>query len=322
MNRYYSQFVNDFHVRDNVLWMDDKQVKKNIEHKAINNRLHYYHHGKSNIFKAAKDIWFPYIHRNIAAMAENCRESAVAGKNLKTMRSKRDLGTIPEPKEPSQSLQIDFWGPIHYLKESKKDVILAVDQFSRGPSAMVCGNNHSDKILKFLKAYINNHGVPRKIHVYSGTNFMSKDVKAYCNSEEIEVIQSPVNDHRNTRCVERTNRSLKNSILTYVHKEKTELLKKMLQRAFGALRLSNNATLKITPFKAHHGREANKVVGNLTKKPSLRKLNCSNVIKSKSTSLDKRDPAAREIPSTVNTNWGSDGFRVREQKAQSSSALD
>ena len=74
MNRYYSQFVDDFHVRDKVLWMGDKLVIPNILHKAINNRLHCYHHGKSNLFTAAKDAWFPYIHRNIVAMAENCRE--------------------------------------------------------------------------------------------------------------------------------------------------------------------------------------------------------------------------------------------------------
>ena len=53
-------------------------------------------------------------------MAENFRECPAAGKNFKTMCSKRDLGTIPEPKEPNESLQLDFWGPINYLKESKK----------------------------------------------------------------------------------------------------------------------------------------------------------------------------------------------------------
>ena len=100
--------------------MEDKVVLPNILHKAINNRLHYYHHGKSNKFAAAKDVWFPYNHRNIAAMVKKCRECTAAGKNLKTMCSKGDLGTIPEPKEPNESLQLDFRGPINYLKESKK----------------------------------------------------------------------------------------------------------------------------------------------------------------------------------------------------------
>ena len=96
--------------------MDDKLVIPNILHKAINNGLHYYHHGKSNIFTAAKNVWFPYFYRNIAAMPEKCKESTTAGNNLKTMCSERYLGTIPEPKKPNESLQLDFWGPINYLK--------------------------------------------------------------------------------------------------------------------------------------------------------------------------------------------------------------
>ena len=53
------------------------------------------------MFTAAKIIWFPYIHRNIAAMAENCREYTVVSKNLKNMCSEGELGTIPESKEPN-----------------------------------------------------------------------------------------------------------------------------------------------------------------------------------------------------------------------------
>ena len=26
---------------------------------AINNRIHAYHHGNSNMFDAAKDVWYP-----------------------------------------------------------------------------------------------------------------------------------------------------------------------------------------------------------------------------------------------------------------------
>ena len=52
-------------------------------------------------------------------------ECTAAGKNPKTMCSKEDLETIPESKEPNESLQLDFWGPINYLKESRMYVIVA-----------------------------------------------------------------------------------------------------------------------------------------------------------------------------------------------------
>ena len=226
INRYYSQFVNDFYVKENVVWMDEKLVIPMNLQTAINNRIHAYHHKKTNMFDAAKDVWYPYSYRSIASIAENCPECTAAGKNLKTILSENQLGNIPEPKEPNESVQLCFWGPINYLNESRKYVLVAVDRFSHWPSAMVCGNNRSDKIRKFLKSYITNHGVPRKIHVDQGTSFMSNKIKAFCNGEGIEIIKSPVNDHRATGCVERTIGSFKNSILTFVQKNVPNLWRK------------------------------------------------------------------------------------------------
>ena len=58
---------------------------------------------------------------------------------------------------------------------------------------MVTTTNTSDKVLKILDKYITQHGVTRKIHVES-----------FCNSEGIEIVYSPVNDHRGTGSVEKT----------------------------------------------------------------------------------------------------------------------
>ena len=65
-------------------------------------------------------------------MAENSQECILAGKNLKPMCSKGNLGRIPEPKEPIEAIQLDFWGPINYLPESQKYVIEAVNRLQDG----------------------------------------------------------------------------------------------------------------------------------------------------------------------------------------------
>ena len=72
-------------------------------------------------------------------------------------------------------------------------------------------------------------------------------------------------------------------------------LETMVERALCALRFAPNATLKITPFEAHHGREANTVLRNLTKKPSLQNLNWERVLK-KSACLDSNDSRAVNLP--------------------------
>ena len=145
--------------------------------------------------------------------------------------------------------------------------------------------------------------MPRKVHVDQGTDFMSNEIKVFCNGEGIEIIKSPVNDHRVTGCVERTIGSLKNSILTFAQEKNPEPLEKMVERALGALRFSKNATLKISPFKPHHGREAKTVLKNLTKKPPLQNLDWSRVITTKISCLDAADPNADNMPHPANTNW-------------------
>ena len=72
MSKYYAPYTQDFHVKDGCLWMDERLNLPNTLQAAVNNRLHYYHHGKSSMYDAAKDLWSPYMFRNLATIAENC----------------------------------------------------------------------------------------------------------------------------------------------------------------------------------------------------------------------------------------------------------
>ena len=234
-------------------------------------RIHLYHHGKRNMFEGAQDVWYPYMYRSLAAKATYCQQCTDAGKNLKTLLSKGDVGKVPEPRETNECIQLDFWGPISYLNESKKYVLVATDRFSRWPSAMVTTTNTSDKNLKYLDKYNTQQGEPRKIHVDQGSCFTSNKFKSFCNSEGIELVYSPVNDHRGTGSMERTIGSLKDFVLTHASEKEHKSLESMVDKALGALRFSKNATNKLTPFEAHHGREANTVLRNLTKKTESEK---------------------------------------------------
>ena len=137
-----------------------------------------------------------------------------------------------------------------------------------------------------------------------GSSFTSNAVKSFCISEGTEIIYSPVKDHRATGCVERTIGSLKNFVLTYAKEKDSGNLESMIERALSALRFAPKATLKISPFEAHHGREANKVLRNLTKKPTSQNLTWDRVLKiKKSASLDSTDPRNQKIPQPMATDW-------------------
>ena len=77
----------------------------------------------------------------------------------------------------------------------------------------------------------------------------------------------------------------------------------MVEKALGALRVSKKATTKLTPFEAHHGREANTVLRNLTKKRSPKNLNWENVLKQKCLFLDEKDTEVNTIAFLQHAKW-------------------
>ena len=77
----------------------------------------------------------------------------------------------------------------------------------------------------------------------------------------------------------------------------------MIGKALSALRFSKNATTKLTPFEVNHGRKANTVLRNLTKKPSLKNFNWSNVLKQKCLCLDENDYVSDTVSYPQDSNW-------------------
>ena len=138
LGQYYVQHYNDFALRENCLWMDGPLALPKDMSSAVLNRLHFDHNGRDKMFAAAKDVWIPLMHRNIAATAKYCKSCLDAGKNPKPDIPKSDMGETYVPKEPNYLVQLAFWRPVNYVRGRKKYVLVAVDTFSHWPSAYVC----------------------------------------------------------------------------------------------------------------------------------------------------------------------------------------
>ena len=82
---------------------------------AVLNQLRHNHHGRDKIFAAAKDVWIPLMHRNLAATAKYCKSCLEAGKHLKPDIPKNDMGDTYVPREPNDLVQLNFWGLVNYV---------------------------------------------------------------------------------------------------------------------------------------------------------------------------------------------------------------
>ena len=84
LGQYYAQHYNDFAIHENCLWMDE----------GVLNRLHFNHHGRDKMFAAAKDVWIPLMHRNIAATAKYCKSCLESIKILNQIFQKMTWGKL------------------------------------------------------------------------------------------------------------------------------------------------------------------------------------------------------------------------------------
>ena len=107
-------------VRENCFWMDGRlAMPKNLATSFLN-RLHHNHHGPDRMFAAAKDVSVPLMHLNFSATAKFCKHCQEARKSLKPDIPKHDMGRTYKPKEPNDFIELDFWGPVNYIKGGRK----------------------------------------------------------------------------------------------------------------------------------------------------------------------------------------------------------
>ena len=110
------------------------------------------------MLEAAQNIWYPYLHRDIVATAQNCKQCRQKGKNLNVISGKTDFTSLDAVVERNEEIQLDFTGPLPDKNDTDVYILVGVDRFSRFPSAKVVTNNKADTIIRFMQTHKVNHG--------------------------------------------------------------------------------------------------------------------------------------------------------------------
>ena len=100
--------------------------------------LHSGHVSVTKMDKSAEAFWWPGLHREIQEKAETCHSCRTAGKNLKTQIPQTEVNRLEILTEPGQEIQLDFAGPIKSKSRGDVYILVAVDRFSKWPTAQVC----------------------------------------------------------------------------------------------------------------------------------------------------------------------------------------
>ena len=240
------------------LLYDGKLVRPNQLQNTVINAVYRTHPGQVGMIRLANLIWFPHIHRTIKLREANCKQCTDRGKNLKPLIDKSDLSNLPSLHEPHQEVRIDFAGTI--LNESNNDmyILVAIDSYSRYPSAIVHPNCDTPTVLSFLQKFCEFHGILRSIRCDQAQAFKSKSFDLFCKNRNMKLIFSPTHDERATSIFERLIQTLKSRIASITDPlwENTNIAEK-ISTIIESIRLIPNRVTKITRFEAHFRRPPN-----------------------------------------------------------------
>ena len=189
--------------------MDNRIAIPNCLRKPLLARLHRSHAGQLAMVDAAQYIWWPRMHRDIVQLCKDCPQCTKFGMNLKANASFNSTKSLPLLPGPYEELQLDYAGPLLNSDGNSNYVLVAVDRYSKYPSAMITRSTGGRKIIKFLKTYIQQHSIPKPIKTDQYSGFKNKLVQAFGKDKNIAQYFCPVGDHRGCGLVERFIQTIK-----------------------------------------------------------------------------------------------------------------
>ena len=70
-------------------------------------------------------------------------------------------------------------GPFAGAPENKKNLLVAIDQFSAYPTLQFVKNTAIKEVVEFLRKYISDNGIPQKLRTDQATVFMGNEFSEF-----------------------------------------------------------------------------------------------------------------------------------------------
>ena len=254
MGPYTNPLWSQMAVQDDCILVNNRLAVPVQLRQAFLKRIHRGHPGQEGMLGAAQYLWWPHMNKDIVKLAEECRSCTRYGKDVKYLISKNTSKPLPLLTQPGQEVQLDYAGPIENQKGKKIYLLVAIDRFSKFPSVKVTKSTSGKCTVKFLRSYIDTHGVPESIRSDQFSGFKGETLKKFCSELNIEQKFCPVGDHRGCGLVERTIQTIKRRLGVMMLEEKNKSIKLCLSTIMRDLRWNKQKTIQVSPFQAHFGR--------------------------------------------------------------------
>ena len=165
-------------------------------------KAHETHPGKNATETAVRMMaWWPGISQDVLRYVSKCKECQENRPSLG-----KTVSIWPEA-EVWERLHMD-WG---YVKD-QGNILVIVDAESSWIEAFPAGNRTSQTVKVYLSQIFARFGIPRALVSDNGPEFVSSDLKQWCESLRIKKMESPIYHPRASGIAERAVQTVKRAI--------------------------------------------------------------------------------------------------------------
>ena len=170
--REYQRHKENLTQVDGVPLYKDRVIIPRSLRPAVLETLHSAHQGVTGMnLRAQSSVWWPGITAQIKETRDKCRNCA------EYAPSQPSAPPLPleEPDHPFQRICTD------YMQYAGQHYLIIVDRFSGWPSVQHCGDStgSADKLIKMLREFFANHGIPEEISSDGGLTYMAYETQKF-----------------------------------------------------------------------------------------------------------------------------------------------
>ena len=196
--------------------------------------------------------WFEGMTKYVRKFVENCHAFRVS--KASSGKIQAELHPIPKTSTPWHTVHMDITGKLSSKNDSKEDVIVLVDAFTKFVHLHHTRKIDSLNTIEALKSAIFLFGSPCRIIADQGRCFTGKEFQEFCDSKQIKVHLIATGASGANGQVERVMGTLKNMFMV------VETIGRSWQDAIGEIQLALNCTtncvIKASPLELLVGRTA------------------------------------------------------------------
>ena len=163
MGPYTNPLWHQLSVVDDCIFVDERLAVPCQLRAAVLKWIHCGHPGQEATLNVSHYLWWPHMHKAIVNLAEECRSCTRYGKNGKYITPENASKPLPLLRQPGQELQLDYAGPLENHKGKKIYLFVAIDRYSQFPLKKITKSTEGKSSIKFLRTYIDTHGIPESM---------------------------------------------------------------------------------------------------------------------------------------------------------------